>query len=83
MSNELTVRQLSSDHKPELPIEKKRILEKGGIVEPFEDGHGNFLGPDRVWASKQDVPGLAMSRSLGDEVAHSAGVIPTPEIFEF
>ena len=27
-----------------------------------------------------DVPGLAMSRSLGDYVAQSVGVIPTPEI---
>jgi serine/threonine protein phosphatase PrpC len=29
-----------------------------------------------------DVPGLAMSRSLGDVVAHQAGVSSEPEFFE-
>ena len=28
------------------------------------------------------MPGLAMSRSLGDAVAQSVGVIPEPEFFE-
>lgn len=31
----------------------------------------------------EDVPGLAMSRSLGDYVAQSVGVIPDPEILEY
>ena len=30
-----------------------------------------------------DIPGLAMSRSLGDVVAHSAGVTSEPEFTEF
>ncbi len=30
-----------------------------------------------------DVPGLAMSRSLGDAVAHTAGVSSEPEFFEY
>ena len=29
------------------------------------------------------MPGLAMSRSFGDEVAHSAGVVVDPEIMEY
>lgn len=62
----LKIRQLTRDHKPDLELEKKRILSCGGYVEPFIDDTGNFIGPDRVWAEKQDVPGLAMSRSLGD-----------------
>lgn len=31
---------------------------------------------------KQDIPGLAMSRSLGDAVAHSVGVSSVPEVVE-
>ena len=31
----------------------------------------------------EDVPGLAMSRSLGDYVAQSVGVIPNPEMLEY
>jgi serine/threonine protein phosphatase PrpC len=30
-----------------------------------------------------DVPGLAMSRSLGDGVAHTAGVSSEPEFHEY
>ena len=41
------------------------------------------MGPMRVWLANEDVPGLAMSRSMGDYVAQSVGVIPEPEIFEF
>jgi serine/threonine protein phosphatase PrpC len=29
------------------------------------------------------MPGLAMSRSLGDQVAHSVGVSSVPEIMEY
>ena len=36
-------------------------------------------GPARVWLGDMDIPGLAMSRSIGDTVAHSAGVISEPE----
>ena len=37
----------------------------------------------RVWKKKEDMPGLAMSRSLGDGCAQEVGVIPDAEIFEF
>eukprot|EP00617_Octactis_speculum_P026339 CAMPEP_0185756434 /NCGR_PEP_ID=MMETSP1174-20130828/14868_1 /TAXON_ID=35687 /ORGANISM="Dictyocha speculum, Strain CCMP1381" /LENGTH=340 /DNA_ID=CAMNT_0028435397 /DNA_START=271 /DNA_END=1293 /DNA_ORIENTATION=- len=70
---------MSEDHKPDLPAEKARILEKGGRVfaVTYDDG---IDGPHRVWLKNMDIPGLAMSRSLGDTVAHSAGVISDPEI---
>lgn len=40
------------------------------------------MGPARVWLADQDIPGLAMSRSLGDLVAASVGVSCEPEILE-
>ena len=72
------VEQLSYDHKPENKEEKERILEKGGCVYQCEDGSENG-GPFRVWVKGESYPGLAMSRSLGDEVAESVGVIPDPD----
>ena len=33
-----------------------------------------------MWLGHMDIPGLAMSRSLGDTVAHTAGVISEPEM---
>lgn len=73
---------LSRDHKPDVPSEKARILEAGGRVCPLQGLEDEDCGPDRVWLEKVEVPGLAMSRSIGDEVAQQVGVISTPEITE-
>jgi len=73
---------LSIDHKPDIPSEKARILAAGGRVFAvrYDDG---VDGPQRVWLGHIDAPGLAMSRSLGDAVAHSVGVSSEPEVFEY
>jgi hypothetical protein len=39
---------------------------------------GLYVGVHRVWLRNQDFPGLAMSRSIGDKLAHTVGVIPDP-----
>ena len=77
VENENKVVPLSRDHKPDLPDEKKRIIESGGRVDQI---YG--MGPFRVWFKDADYPGLAMSRSIGDGYAHKVGVIDIPEIFE-
>ena len=71
---------LSTDHKPDLPSERERIEQCGGEV-----GRVNWasFGPYRVWFKGQNYPGLAMSRSLGDNLAQTIGVISTPEVKEF
>ena len=74
---------LSRDHKPDDKNESVRIVQSNGRVESYQDENGNPVGPARVWLKNQDLPGLAMSRSLGDAVASSVGVIPEPEILEF
>jgi serine/threonine protein phosphatase PrpC len=69
---------LSDDHKPTLEHEQERIEENGGRVEPYQDQHGRFKGPARVWFKDQDIPGLAMSRSMADSCAAEVGVIAIP-----
>ena len=54
-----------------------------GRVHPILSHNGQFVGPDRTWLQDQDTPGLAMSRSIGDEIAHSVGVSENPEVFRF
>ena len=76
-------KNISYDHKPTNILEQERILKNGGRIESFKDEEGNYLGPKRVWLKDEDVPGLAMSRSFGDGVAHSVGVISEPEITEY
>lgn len=41
---------------------------------------GRQVGPYRVWLGEAQLLGLAMSRSLGDTLAHSVGVSPKPEV---
>ena len=74
---------LSFDHKPDHPLEKERIINNRGRIEPYVDENGQHFGPQRVWLKNGNVPGLAMSRSFGDMVAHSVGVISEPEIIEY
>ena len=75
--------ELSHDQKPNNPGEKERILSHGGRIEAYKDENGGDFGPPRVWLKYEDVPGLAMSRSFGDEVAASVGTISEPEIEEY
>jgi len=77
----LQAEEFTVDHKPDLPKEKERIIAAGGRVFAVEYDDG-IDGPPRVWLGHMDVPGLAMSRSLGDAVAHTAGVISEPEFTE-
>ena len=76
-----TIIPLSVDQKPDSPEEKKRIELAGGEVAQYEDD-GEKSGPFRVWAKGEAYPGIAMSRSIGDFVASSLGVIPEPICFE-
>ena len=73
--------QMSRDHKPELPDESERIYSHGGVVE--RSSVNSTCGPFRVWVKNENHPGLAMSRSIGDFVAESVGVVSTPEVNVF
>lgn len=59
--------------------------------EPVHENFGTDLGndldedgdPPRVWDETLEKPGCAFSRSIGDHVAKSVGVISEPEILEW
>ena len=72
---------LSIDQKPDDPEEKKRIIENGGEISQFEED-GEKSGPFRVWKKGEVYPGIAMSRSIGDLIASTLGVIPEPKFIE-
>eukprot|EP00929_Paragymnodinium_shiwhaense_P084180 TRINITY_DN4499_c0_g2_i1.p1 TRINITY_DN4499_c0_g2~~TRINITY_DN4499_c0_g2_i1.p1 ORF type:complete len:476 (+),score=64.79 TRINITY_DN4499_c0_g2_i1:74-1501(+) len=71
--SELKAVDLSSDHKPSRPDEKRRIHAEGGVVQqsavPVQTHGGGLrlvrMGPERVM-DKSGFGGLAVSRSLGD-----------------
>ncbi|OMJ77317.1 hypothetical protein SteCoe_23106 [Stentor coeruleus] len=72
--------QLTKDQKPEDPEEFKRIIDSGGRVKRLLDEDGNKIGPYRIWETDANVPGLTMTRSIGDTEAKNLGVISTPII---
>ena len=81
-TNEYKAIELSRDHKPTEKDEAQRIIENDGRIQPFTE-EGEFVGPERVWIKEEEVPGLAMTRSFGDRVAATVGVMSEPEIKEF
>lgn len=69
----------SIDHKPDLPAERTRIQENGGMVlkPPMDVNH-------RVYVRGTRFPGLAMSRALGDVIGYrEAGISATPDVRVF
>lgn len=63
-SGSILARDLSRDHKPDDPIEQKRIEEWGGFVKPApEPGLSARVYLDQEFT----MIGLAMSRSLGNK----------------
>lgn len=58
--------------------EDRRVTACGGEVREL-DGAAN-AGTRRIFIPGQNLPGLAMSRSLGDLEAHNVGALATPDI---
>ena len=72
---------LSRDHKPTESDEIKRILSEGGVIKQLYDKNKKeYTGPERIWLKNSDIPGLSMSRSFGDNLAHTVGVTYIPEV---
>jgi len=79
-NGKLKVKELSEDQNPDRDDERRRILSCGGRVEPLMDENGEAIGPYRVWLPNMMLPGLAMARSIGDDIAATVGVHATPEV---
>lgn len=70
---------ITRDHKPTEKDEADRIKSQGGRILPFRDEDtGEYVGPARVWIKEEDIPGLAMTRSFGDQCASTVGVCAEP-----
>ena len=74
---------LNKEHKPENKEEFLRIKKYNGSVHPYLDEDKEYVGPQRVWTQDKNIPGLAMSRSFGDTLFTSVGVISKPDVINF
>ena len=79
------VKQLSVDHKPKDSKESKRILLYNGRVDKLKNEYGEEYGPYRVFEKESDsiYPGLATSRTIGDDDAKKLGVVFEPDLFRY
>jgi serine/threonine protein phosphatase PrpC len=83
----LMAKDLNVEHKANTNSEGKRIAASGGKVKEDQSYEG---APARVFLQEPlfykgqyfEIPGLAMSRSLGDKVAHSVGVSSEAEVLK-
>ena len=71
---------LNRQHKPTEPDEKERILENNGDIGCL---NGSNIDKKIIFLKNSDIPGLSISRSFGDIIAHSVGVISEPEVKSF
>ncbi|PXF44480.1 phosphatase 2C 12 [Gracilariopsis chorda] len=67
---------VSWDQKPCRIDEKKRVRLAGARITRWKKN----VGPQRVWLPDEWLPGLAMTRSIGDTILSKYGVVPTPEL---
>ncbi|OMJ73910.1 hypothetical protein SteCoe_27292 [Stentor coeruleus] len=77
INNSCTAVELTKDHKPNRKDEADRIILHGGRIASHDQG-----GPLRIWFKDQNIPGLAMTRSVGDKASRLIGLISDPEIVE-
>lgn len=73
----LIFKELTTVHSPEVSSEAARILSQGGSVRRAVT-NGEESGPLRVYQGQSKLPGLMMTRSFGDKIGHSVGVICVP-----
>ena len=78
VTGKITAQAISRDQKPCQADEAARIQKYGGRIDSFRDPDNNPVGPLRVWLKNEDIPGLAMTRAFGDQVAASVGVTAEP-----
>jgi serine/threonine protein phosphatase PrpC len=77
-SRQLFPMKLTADQRPNIRQELERIKKAGGKVQQLTNEQGQKIGPYRVWKKKGTLPGLAMSRSIGDSIGKEIGVISNP-----
>ncbi|KAF4734122.1 hypothetical protein FOZ63_018932, partial [Perkinsus olseni] len=68
-----TIVKETKDHTPEDPVEAKRIDERGGEMREIAGGS------KRIFVKGTNLPGLAITRAIGDLSVTDYGVISEPQ----
>jgi len=93
----MTSKTMCSAHTPLREDERDRILNAGGLLMTLSERNekerqgGSVISLNqecqkdlRVWSDDdKKYPGCALTRSLGDTIAHSLGVTALPEVYQY
>ena len=79
---EPTAVELSCRHTTENRDEFMRILRCGGRLQQNSDKYGNREGPYYIWKNYSSIPGLIVSRSIGNIIVEDIGVVPEPHLYQ-
>ncbi len=77
-ANKSKARNLIDIHNFDDRTECERVVRAGGKIARCNDAD-NFIGPLRAFFPSSSIPGLAMSRSLGDTMSKKIGIISVPD----
>jgi len=72
-----SVLQMTQDHKPDVPVERARLMLYGCTLESQE--HADGTKEVRVFLKHKPYPGITMTRSLGDTCVKDHGITAFPE----
>ena len=75
VNGEYVAEILTKDHKPNYIKERVRIEACGGEIKRLPRDI-----PDRIFKPGTGLPGLSLSRAIGDQAAHCLGVTHIPEV---
>ena len=83
--NKWESKSLSIEHTLDIPEENERISARGGRIDRMRNEKGEEVGPLRVFDKNKEsnFPGLAVSRSIGDNFAKNIGVTYEPEVTKY
>ena len=75
--------KLSRDCTPHIKTEKMRILMDGGIIKKLDNNSNNELETLKIFIKDENIPGLNITRSFGDKIGKSIGMLSKPFINEY
>ena len=82
-SDKYKIIKLSKDCTPHIKTEKLRILMNEGIIKQLKNDFNQELETLKIFIKGENIPGLNITRSFGDKIGKSIGVLSKPFINEY
>ena len=75
--------QLNVEHTLQNKKERERMISNNARIAVDSEDNGEGEGVEKIYMGNQDVPGLEITRSIGDKIGKFIGMISVPETKAF